>query len=183
MSVMAIPGLISMGMSLFGPSGPSRSEMEADLQPFKDGLDGQMDRINEYRDPNSNFWAQNRDSLLNQVYNSSDFSNMLNNRMMFGASSGIMNQQNLDRTTKAVQGTGQTLQDAWLNLQGKSDDMYSNWLQGQNQYSQALTGITSAQYQQEMDKHKTWQSGLNQMITPYNEAGSTLWGDVVNKFG
>tara|TARA_R100000781_G_scaffold114993_2_gene88321 strand:+ start:4231 stop:4773 length:543 start_codon:yes stop_codon:yes gene_type:complete len=175
-----VPGLASMAMNLFR-SGPSRAEMERDLQPFKQGLDGQMDRINEYRNPNSNFWAENRDSLLNQVYNSSDFSNMLNNRMMYGANSGITNQQNLDRTTKAVQGTGQTLQDAWINLQGKSDDMYSNWLQGQNQYSQALTGIRSAQHQQDMSWYDNLQGGLNMMISPYDSHGNTMWGDFISE--
>lgn len=174
-----IPGLISLGLSAFGNKGPSREEMLADLKPFKDGLDEQLNRINQYRDRKSDFWVEQKNSLLNQAYNAGDLSSMYNNRMNFGAASGILNRQNQDTLTNNLQNTGNLLNQSWLNLQDKTDNMYDKYLSGMNQYSQALTGVRTAQYQQKQDRMSNITGLLNQFITPYDKAGSkTLWQDM-----
>ena len=174
-----IPGLISLGLSAFGNKGPSREEMLADLKPFKDGLDDQLDRINQYRDRKGQFWQEQKSSLLNQAYNANDLSSMYNNRMNFGASSGIVNRQNQDNLTSNIQNTGNLLNQSWLNLQDKSDNMYDKYLSGMNQYSQALTGVRTAEYEQGQDRISNITGLLNQFITPYDKAGDkTLWEDM-----
>lgn len=177
----ALPAIASVGMSIFGSKGPSRQQMLNDLAPFKQGLDGQLNRINEMRDPNSAFWGQQQDSLLNQAYNSADFSNMLAGKMNFGTASGIQNQQNIDRTTQGVQNVGGLMQDAWLNLQKHTDDQYQNYLSGVNNYSQALTGITSAQHAQKMDRNQGIISALDSMMmgSGTDGGGKSIWEQLI----
>ena len=104
---------------------------------------------------------------------------MYNNRMNFGAASGILNRQNQDTLTNNLQNTGNLLNQSWLNLQDKTDNMYDKYLSGMNQYSQALTGVRTAQYQQKQDRMSNITGLLNQFITPYDKAGSkTLWQDM-----
>jgi|8_EtaG_2_1085327.scaffolds.fasta_scaffold00244_17 hypothetical protein len=175
----ALPAIASVGMSIFGSKGPSRADMMRDLAPFKQGLDGQLNRINDMRDPNSAFWGQQQDSLLNQAYNSADFSNMLAGKMNFGTASGIQNQQNIDRTTQGVQGVGGLMSDAWLNLQKHTDDQYQNYLSGVNNYSQALTGITSAQHAQKQDRNQSIISGFDSLMMGGANGGKSFWEKII----
>ena len=113
----ALPGLLSVGLNLLNSTrAPSRQDMLRDLAPFKQGLDAQLDRINEYRDRGSDFWTQNRQSLLNQAYNSANFGNMMANRMNFGTASGIQNQQAMDRNLAGVQGVGKGQKEAAASI-------------------------------------------------------------------
>ena len=169
----ALPSIVSIGTSIFGSKGPSRQQMLNDLKPFRQGLDSQLERINEYRDQDSSFWSQQQDSLINQAYNSADFSNMLGGRMNFGAASGIQNQQAVDRTTQNIQGVGGLMTDAWLNLQKHTDQMYQDYLAGENNYSQALTGIRSAQHAQQQDYLQNIIGASEGLMT--NVGGKTVW--------
>ena len=174
--LQALPAAISVGTALLGSfGGPSRQDMLDDLKPFKDGLDSQLDRINEYRNQDSSFWTQQQDNMLNQAYNSANFRNMLANRQNFGAASGIMNQQNVDRTTQAVQNVGGLMSDAWLNLQKHTDDQYQNYLSGLNNYSQALTGIRTAQHQQRQEGLQGIIGAAEGLMMPGDQIGNSIW--------
>tara|TARA_R110000824_G_scaffold95302_4_gene229253 strand:- start:3940 stop:4479 length:540 start_codon:yes stop_codon:yes gene_type:complete len=174
-----LPAAISIGTSLFGNKGPSRQDMIDDLEPFRTALTGQKDRIDEYRDRDSEFWGEQENSMLNQAYNSADFSNMLGGKMNFGAASGIQNQQNMDRTTKGVQGVGGLMGDAWMNLQKHTDDMYQNYLSGENNYSQALTGVRTAQYQQGQERMQGIIGAAEGLMQPGDDQGNSIWSKMI----
>lgn len=178
--VTALPAIASVATSLFGSKGPSREQMLSDLAPFKQGLDDQIARINDYRNQDSPFWQQQEDSLLNQAYNSADFSNMLSNKLNFGTASGIQNQQNLDRTTQGVQQVGGLINDAWLNLQKHSDAQYQDYLSGLNNYSQALTGIRSAEHSQKMDDRQNLIGFFDSMMMSGKD-GKSYWDKIITK--
>ena len=100
--------------------------------------------------------------------------------MNFGTASGIMNQQNLDRTTQGVQGVGGLMQDAWLNLQKQSDDQYQNYLSGLNNYSQALTGVRSAEHSQKMDSRQGMIGALDSLMMSDNQ-GKSFWEKIIGQ--
>ena len=177
--VTALPAIASVATSLFGSKGQSRAEMLSDLAPFKVGLDDQLERIKNYRNKGSSFWQEQEDSLLNQAYNSADFSNMVSNKLNIGTASGIQNQQNLDRTTQGVQQVGGLIQDAWLNLQKHSDAQYQDYLSGLNNYSQALTGVRSAEHSQKMDNRQNLIGLMDSMMMSGSDGGASFWEKIV----
>lgn len=146
------PGTIIQGINLVGSlfnsnKGPSLAERKAQMAPFKQGLDNQLKRVNEYRDMGSSFYDQMKQQLMNTMMNSVDLSNTVGNRANYGASSTIQNQQNMDRMTKGIQGIPNQLNDAWMNMQRQSDQEYQNWLSGTQQYTQGIMGAWTEEHQ------------------------------------
>lgn len=175
--LQALPTLISLGANLLSKKGPSMAERKEMLQPWRTSLDSMKDRSEQYRDRGSEFWTQQQDYITNQALQGSDWSKMFSNRQFGGMNlpSPFQAQKNLNIGQKSIQGIPGMLNKAWMNLQGESDKMFSEYAAGEQKYGDYMTGFQTEEYANKQSRLGDFTSLMGTL------QGSDAWSNMFTK--